>query len=589
MDRIEFFEHPLLLKNGLMRREYQENLYRRAVRGPTLVVLPTGLGKTVIALMYLLDRLQEGEKVLFLAPTKPLVEQHASYIRKYTVLEDEDVVLFTGEVSPKKRTEVFERAKVIASTPQVIDNDLLARRISLKDVGAIIFDECHRATGNYSYVPVAEKFQDHCALYQRPYRALGLTASPGSDAGHIREVCFSLGLESIEYRTDTSPDVIPYIQHVSIKKVEVDLPEEQKEAMDALSSLYAGYVTDLRGMGYFIGDDLIKKTDMLGLQKLLQAELKTGEANTETFQALSTLATLLKVDHARYLAETQGVESLASYLEKVLESSHKKGASKADKRISMHPLFRKALSVCKKAVGASNPKADRMVEIVASQLEEKLDSKVIVFTSLRDTCNYVVDVLRKAGITAERFVGQAKKGKEKGLSQKEQVSMLQRFREGEFTCLVATSVGEEGLDIPSTEMVIFYESVPSVISSIQRKGRTGRNRAGAVYLLMMKGTRDMSYHYSTRSKERKMTRLIDTARQGLAMERFAEGNAGSTATYGNGGSPFSDVKDQEPAQRTLFSGDNDGSESEGVADGTEEREWSRPKRHGQMNLSDYTE
>ena len=75
-------------------------------------------------------------------------------------------------------------------------------------------------------------------------------------------------------------------------------------------------------------------------------------------------------------------------------------------------------------------------------------------------------------------MGQATKDAEKGLSQKKQIAALTRFREGEFKVLIATSVGEEGLDVPSTDLVIFYEPVPSEIRSIQRKGRTGRSASG---------------------------------------------------------------------------------------------------------------
>ena len=77
----------------------------------------------------------------------------------------------------------------------------------------------------------------------------------------------------------------------------------------------------------------------------------------------------------------------------------------------------------------------------------------------------LVDFLNANGIACERFVGQATKDAEKGLSQKKQIAALTRFKAGEFKVLVATSVGEEGLDVPSTDLVIFYEAVPSEIRS----------------------------------------------------------------------------------------------------------------------------
>ena len=46
--------------------------------------------------------------------------------------------------------------------------------------------------------------------------------------------------------------------------------------------------------------------------------------------------------------------------------------------------------------------------------------------------------------------------------------------------LVATSIAEEGLDIPEVDLVVFYEPIPSEIRYIQRRGRTGRKTAGNV-------------------------------------------------------------------------------------------------------------
>ena len=104
------------------------------------------------------------------------------------------------------------------------------------------------------------------------------------------------------------------------------------------------------------------------------------------------------------------------------------------------------------------------------QLETHPDSRIIIFATYRDTVQLLVDFLAKHGIASERFVGQATKDAEKGLSQKKQVAALDRFRKGEFRVLIATSVGEEGLDVPSTDMVIFYEAVPSEITVYPAQG-----------------------------------------------------------------------------------------------------------------------
>jgi Fanconi anemia group M protein len=135
----------------------------------------------------------------------------------------------------------------------------------------------------------------------------------------------------------------------------------------------------------------------------------------------------------------------------------------------------------------------------------------MVFTNYRDTASSLLKFLKnEPAIKAVRFVGQSSRADDEGLSQKKQAEILQKFRAGEFNVLIATSVGEEGIDIPATDMVLFYEPVPSEIRSIQRKGRTGRARAGRVVVLMAKGTRDEAYYWISDRKEKTMNKQMQS-------------------------------------------------------------------------------
>ncbi|HEV2166220.1 MAG TPA: helicase-related protein, partial [Thermoplasmata archaeon] len=119
------------------------------------------------------------------------------------------------------------------------------------------------------------------------------------------------------------------------------------------------------------------------------------------------------------------------------------------------------------------------------------------------------DARRDPEIRPARFVGQATHGEDLGMSQREQVERLAAFHAGTVNCLIATSVAEEGLDIPSTDLVVFYEPVPDVIRSIQRRGRTGRARAGRVVVLVAEGTRDVGLQRSAHGKERRMHEMLE--------------------------------------------------------------------------------
>jgi ERCC4-related helicase len=137
------------LKLDITPRLYQQIIAAQAMKYNTLVVLPTGLGKTVISLLVAIKRMQEypDEKIFILAPTKPLASQHlesfSQLLKNY--IPKEQMVLFTGAVSPTKRAELFKTAKIIFSTPQGLENDILASRINLREISLIVFDEAHRA------------------------------------------------------------------------------------------------------------------------------------------------------------------------------------------------------------------------------------------------------------------------------------------------------------------------------------------------------------------------------------------------------------------------------------------------------------
>jgi Fanconi anemia group M protein len=199
---------------------------------------------------------------------------------------------------------------------------------------------------------------------------------------------------------------------------------------------------------------------------------------------------------------------LKAYLAKLVAEGTGSGGSKASQGLIKDPSFRELFEQSLTWTQELHPKLDITLRLVQEQLQAHPDSRIIIFATFRDTVQLLTDHLVKNSIACERFVGQASKDTEKGLSQKKQIAALTRFREGEFKVLIATSVGEEGLDVPSTDMVIFYEAVPSEIRSIQRKGRTGRSRAGRVVVLVTKGTSDEVFRHVSQAKETRMHRSM---------------------------------------------------------------------------------
>jgi len=512
-----YVKNEFIKPNSLELREYQINIAKSASDTSTLVVIPTGLGKTVIALFCIIKELnKKNNKILFLAPTKPLVNQHAQFLKKF--IKSEDVIdLFTGEISPEKRKEIWGNSRIIISTPQVIENDLISRRIDLKDVSLIVYDEVHRAVGNYSYVFIAEMYSKQ---NDNPL-SLGMTASPGNDISKILEVCKNLEIKNIEIRTKYDKDVKPYVYDLKIEWKEVNLPIEFSQTLQLLRKSMSDRLKILKEIGVIESSSvsLINRKKLLEVQHKIQTELRSSHNPQKIlFKAASVQNAALKLYHAIELMETQGVNALRNYFQRMGHEAISKGGSKASRDLLKDNNVLDAIAYAK-SIEIEHPKIPEIVKIVKKQIENKKDSNIIVFTHYRDTSIYVLQQLSKIeNVRPVRFIGQAGKGEDKGLTQKEQIEIIEKFKERKFNVLIATSVAEEGLDIPSTDLVVFFEPVPSEIRSIQRRGRTGRKMPGKVIILITKGTSDVGYYWSSRKKERNMRYELELLRSSLSKQ-----------------------------------------------------------------------
>jgi Fanconi anemia group M protein len=505
-----YLSYEFIKPDSIEYREYQVNIARSCLKNNTLVVLPTGLGKTVIALIVIASLLKKNCKILFLAPTKPLVNQHTAFLKQFLTIDKNEIVIFTGEISPKKRTKLWKDAKIIVSTPQVIENDLENSRISLEDFCLVIFDEAHRAVGEYSYVFVAKKYLEQ---RKKDGLILGMTASPGSDIDRIVEICSNLHIHNIEIRNRYDKDVRPYIHGLTLEWRLIELPQEFSRVISLLSEVLSEKLGMLKTAGFLETASLSrismrKLLDMReGIQEALESKLLPSR---EMFKIIMAHTIALKVYHALELIKTQGVSALRRYLKRIQSEASLKKGSRASKHLIRDRRIIEVMLQLKK-IDIEHPKLKVLSEIVKDQIEKNKDSRIIVFTQYRDTALQIIEHLSSIeNVKAARFVGQATKIEDKGLSQKEQEVIIKKFKNGEYNTLVATSVAEEGLDIPSTDLVVFYEPIPSEIRSIQRKGRTARRMQGRVVILIAKNTQDEAYYWSSVRKEKMMYKQLKT-------------------------------------------------------------------------------
>ena len=212
-------EHPRVRPGTLDDRLDQAAIAEAAVDHNTLVVLPTGLGKTAVALRVVAEHLlrRPSDSVLFLAPTRPLVVQHAREVAR-TLFAPEPLTL-TGAIPPDRRAALLHPPQVVVATPQVVANDLADGGFPMNTFSLIVFDEAHRAVGDYPYVTIGRANREGPNA-----RILAMTASPGGSLARIREVWANLGIERFEDRTEQSPDVLPYVHGIGVEAITVPVP-----------------------------------------------------------------------------------------------------------------------------------------------------------------------------------------------------------------------------------------------------------------------------------------------------------------------------------------------------------------------------
>jgi len=469
---MNFIEHKLIKPNSIEIREYQTNLANDVKNQNCLIVLPTGLGKTTIALQVIVDYMQNGTGgVLFLAPTRVLVNQHYEFLKENLLIADIGIV--TGEDLLSKRKKKWMNS-VVCATPEITKNDFARNMVSPNQFALVVFDEAHRTVGDYAYSIIAKYFQN------TDTRILAMTATLPSEKEKAKEIVTRLHIKNLIERSDESPDVKPYIQKTETEWVKVDLTKEMKVIQMCIKLALEERYKELRKNG-------LRLSDNKSLSQLLNAR---QFVLTQNRRSAKPLFTAIRITYALNIFEAHGITPFLKFCDRTKE---KKGAGIKD-LFEIDPNFTRAISLAKnqQSNGLEHPKIDRLVDILRD-----VESKVLIFSSYRDSVNVIHQKLLGMNISAEILIG--KSGKT-GLKQKKQVETVQRFRDGVTKALIATRVGEEGLDISEVNLVIFYDNVPSSIRFIQRKGRTGRKDKGRLIVLIAKNTIDETYYFIGKRK-----------------------------------------------------------------------------------------
>lgn len=490
--------------NNMAVRGYQKAAVEMALYHNALIVLPTGFGKTFIAavVMYNFYNWYPRGKIIFMAPTRPLVAQQINECKKVSGIPSSACVELTGLTGIEKRKQLIATRRVIFATPQVIENDLNSGLLPADSVRCIVIDEAHKAQGNYPYVNIVRKLQED---NRNGFRILALSATPGSDIQRVQQVMLNLYINDIMFRTENSIDLMQYRNEKHSRAWTVELNGKHREIVERLIKLADPIFKDLHRAGLTYSADSIDRCAKFTLIKIVQGEhnghpprngMTSGKLKFSACVGISLL-------HQFELLTIYGLRVFYSSIMRAMYEAKSNiktfMASKVDfdmiKR-DIELMFGEdvELNATKKPTVdllRSHPKLAVTKDLLFKHFtgdQVKQETRAIVFTKYRDSVIDIVQTLKVYDpiLKPAAFVGQNSQKGSEGMSQKEQAKVIREFKEGVYNIIVATCVAEEGLDIGEVDLIIAYDTSSS-ISTTQRRGRTGRKRSGDVHSILTKG------------------------------------------------------------------------------------------------------
>ena len=353
--------HPML-REGVEARAYQLRSLERILSFSTLMVMPTGFGKTAVEWMAMAEFLRLGaSKIVLIAPTTGLVDQQVSMARERLNIDEEQITAYTGGTAPEKRQELWEQSVVIIATPQVIRNDAMSGTINLASVDLLIMDEAHHATGNHAYAQVGQ-------LYRRQHpdgRVLGATASPGSSLQNINEVRTNLGVFNLDLSKRSEPLMQLYDVDMEIHTHFLDLPDTVLTLLAPLKTHFDAEVAHLQRQGFLAPKEHIGTKDIERAQ--MSASRAIQQRDVRGYDAARRVADLRRIHMLMNLIQTQGTSMAASFLDRAEEEGRK--GRKTNRMLSLPVIhqLRKALN----DTDELHPKLPLVNELVKNELNEK--------------------------------------------------------------------------------------------------------------------------------------------------------------------------------------------------------------------------
>ena len=502
--------HDGLQEGVVEARAYQLEAVDVALSSSTLLVLPTAAGKTAVAWIAIAEMLERTNGwALMIAPTAALVKQHFDDLELVFDKDSTKPISMSGAIPPSKREGMWNKGRLVVSTPQVVRNDVNRGLLDLSDCCLLIIDEAHHSTGERAEAQVADLYLE---LANEPL-ILGMTASPGSNTEKVQEICNRLRVGRIHLRTSEDNMLSEHLANLDIEELKVRVPDEIRELAEPLVRWQESIVERERRLGRYVMPGAVTHRGLANAMERANLAVRRGQA--DAYGSMSRIGLAMSLHHLINHLLCQGLAAAKEFLDR---KETGEDAEKKNTRNLLRDSRIRSLRDSLAEMPESHSKVGAVRRLVRERIRRDPESRIIVFATYRDTVSALeTALLNLKDVRPIQFIGQSKRASGTGLTPKQQVERIESFRAGEGNVLIATSVGEEGLDIPTADLVIFYEPVASEIRTIQRRGRTGRQRDGDVVVLIAEDTRDEGARAAALRREQNMHRAV--ARVGRKLAR----------------------------------------------------------------------
>ncbi|GFP97060.1 dicer-like protein 4 [Phtheirospermum japonicum] len=502
-------------------RNYQTDLCKKALDENVVVYLETGCGKTHIAILLIYEMrhlIKKPQKNLcvFLAPTVALVQQQAKVLENSLDLK---VGTYCGSSTHLKSRHDWEKE---------------IEEYEMELIALLIFDECHYAQleSNHPYAEIMKIFYK-MDVVKLP-RIFGMTASPKLGKGGSidgLEALLRAKVYSVEDKDElekfvTSPKVNIYyysstengcssplmvytrkleeIKHQSMSALRMNSHDQNilRSTKKLLQKLHCNLMFCLENLGLWgalQASNIFLKGDNYDNSELVDEEescIDGNLCNKYLHKATSVLASDCGGD---------GMEADLSCVEVLKEPYFSRKLLRLIGILSsFRDPIRKAVRLQPPYLAFGNLAADKKLQKSSKSLSRQARIDVDLVVAYMNLCGFLVGV--HSGL----------------MSRKNTNIILGKFRSGELNLLVATKVGEEGLDIQTCCLVIRFDLPETVASFIQSRGRARMPQSEYAFLVDRGNPRELSLIEHFKKDEAQMNEEISTRKPRVPITDFEE-------------------------------------------------------------------